>query len=235
VRDDLAKDPVAAERRLIEDNLNRRQLGPLGRARCYKRLKELASRGRGGRLLDYEARDLRDRLAKRLGGVSGRTLDRYLRVLEHTPPEVQGAVEAGTLPLTVAEQVAGLSKQQRGEIAEALRAGGEPREVVRRFLAAAPPRTTNATDAKDRLVQALTRAAADLDGRVEEVRWVTPRERKALRGGRRLIRRLQERARALRAAEAEDDLPPAEEVGPEVDEADGGPADSSGPDNVAGA
>jgi ParB-like chromosome segregation protein Spo0J len=227
VRADLAGDPAAAERRLIEDNLNRRQLGPLGLARCYQALKALASKGLGGRLMDYQQRDLRDRLAQRLGGVSGRTLDRYLRVLEHTPPEVQGAAEAGTLPLTVAEKVAGLSKQRRGQIAEELRAGGEPKEVVRRFLAAAPARTKNAIDAKDRLVKALTRGAADLDGRVEEVHSITDADEEALRGGERLIRRLQEWAGALRAAGAE-------EVDPEAGEADGGPADPSGPDNVAG-
>ena len=41
VRDDLAADPAAAERRLIEDNLHRRQLGKLGLARCYRALKVL--------------------------------------------------------------------------------------------------------------------------------------------------------------------------------------------------
>jgi ParB-like chromosome segregation protein Spo0J len=234
IRDDLTADPAAAERRLIEDNLNRRQLGKLELGRCYKGLKALESKGLGGRLMDYEQRDLRDRLAKRLGGLSGRSLDRLLRVVEHTPPEVQAAAEAGTLPLTMAEQVAGLSEQQRAEIAAELRAGGEPREVVRRHLAAAPPRVRNATDVKDKLVDALLRAAAGLHRRVGEVRWVTAAEERALRQGERLIRRLLEQGRAVRAAEAEDDLPPAEEVDPEADEAGVGPAAAARPAKLSG-
>jgi ParB-like chromosome segregation protein Spo0J len=234
VRYDLADDPAAAERRLIEDNLLRRQLGKLGLARCYRALKLLGCKGLDGRLADYEQKDLRDRLGERLG-VSGRTLDRLLRVLEHTPLEVQAAVEAGTLPMTLAEWVADLTTKQQEQIAAELRAGGEPREVVRRFLAAAPPRPKTPVDAKDRLVQALTRGAADLDGRAQEVHSITPADEEALRRGERLIRLLLKQARTLRAAAAEDDLPPAEEVDPEVDESDGGPTVTSAPDNVAGA
>jgi ParB-like chromosome segregation protein Spo0J len=234
VRYDLAADPAAAERRLIEDNLHRRQLGPLGLARCYKRLKVLGSMGLDGRLLDYEQRDLRDRLGERLN-VSGRSLDRYLRVLEHTLPEVQAAFEAGTLPLTLAEQVAGLGEEQQAEIAKRLRAGAEPKVVVRRFLAAAPRRAKNVTEAKKLLVRALTRARADLRGRLRTLRWITTADEKAFRRGRRLLRRLLEQAQAARADDAElDDLMLAEEVDLEADEAEGGPADASRPDNLAG-
>jgi ParB family chromosome partitioning protein len=233
VRWDLADDPAAAERRLIEDNLNRRQLTPLELAACYRRLKQLAQYDPGGPLLDYERGDLRDRIGKRLG-VSGRSLDRYLRVLD-APQEVRAAVAAGKLAVTVAEKVVGLTTKQRAEIAEELRAGGEPREVVRRFLNAAPRRARNANDATKLLVRALTRARADLCGWVEEVRCITARDEEALRDGERLIRRLLEQGRALRAAEAaEDDLLATEDVDPEADEAAGGPAGSLRPDNVAG-
>jgi ParB family chromosome partitioning protein len=234
VRDDLIDDPAAAEMRLVEDNLHRRQLGKLGLARCYQGLKMLECKAVDGRLMGHEQGDLRDRLAQRLGGVSGRSLDRLLRVVEHTPAEVQAAAEAGTLPMTMAERVAGLTAQRQAEIAEELRGGGEPREVVRRFLAAAPCRAKNAIDAKDRLVQALKRGAADLDGRLREVHHFTGRDMEALREGERLIGQLLEQGRAVRAAEAaEGELPPAEEVDVEADEA-GGPADTSAPDNVAG-
>jgi ParB/RepB/Spo0J family partition protein len=232
VRDDLAADPAAAECRLITDNLVRRQLGPLELAGCYRRLKELEKRNPAGQLLDYERGELRDRIGKRLGK-SGRSLDRYVRA-SSAPEEVRAAVAAGKLGLTAAETVAGLTTKEQEQIAAQLRAGGEPKVVVRRHLAAAPRRAKNPNDATKLLVQALTRALADLRGRVEEVRWITARGEKALRGGERLIRLLLKQARALRAAEAEDELPQAEEVDLEVDEADGGPADSSGPDNVAG-
>jgi ParB-like chromosome segregation protein Spo0J len=236
VRADLADDPAAAERRLIEDNLHRRQLGPLGLARCYRRLKELESKGPGGRLLDYEARDLRDRLSKRLGDISGRTLDRYLRIVKHTTAEVQAAADAGTLPLSMAERVADLTTQKKEQIAEELRAGGKPREVVRRHLAAAPRRAKKPGDATKLLVQALKRALADLRGRVGEVRCIAARDEEALRGGERLIRRLLKQARAVRAADAVvDDLLVMEDLDPEpeADEANGGSADLSSPDNVS--
>jgi hypothetical protein len=139
--------------------------------------------------------------------------------------------------VTVAEKVVGLTTKQQAEIAEQLRGGGEPREVVHRFLAAAPRRAKKPNDATKLLVQALRRALADLCGRVEEVRWITARDEKALRAGARLIRRLQKQARAVDAADAAlDDLSPAEEVAPgrEADEAEGGPADAPGPDNLSG-
>jgi ParB family chromosome partitioning protein len=235
VRHDLGDDPAVAEMRLITDNVLRRQLGKLALARCYRALKALESKNLDGRLMDYEEQDLRDRLAKRLGGLSGRSLDRLRRVLDHTPPEVQAAVEAGTLPLTLAEQVAGLGEEQRAEIAEEIRAGGSPREVVRRFLAAAPRRAKKPNDAKKLLVRALTRALADLRGRLRTLRWITTADEKTFRRGRRLLRLLLEQARAVRAAEAEEDDPPsAEEVDLEADGADGGPADAPQPDNLSG-
>src|SRR6516225_8645018 len=58
VRDDLAHDPAAVERRLIEDNLNRRQLGRLAKARLYKRLRELERGGGDGRLPGEQGQDL---------------------------------------------------------------------------------------------------------------------------------------------------------------------------------
>jgi ParB family chromosome partitioning protein len=232
VRADLANDPAAAETRLIADNLVRRQLTPLELAACYVRIRDLEKNNPGGLMLGYQGGELRDRIGKRLG-ISGRTLDRYLRA-SAAPQEVRAAVAAGQLAVTVAEQVAGLSKQQQAEIVEQLRGGGEPREVVRRFLNTAPRRAKNAIDAKDRLVKALTRAAADLDNRVEEVHRLTTADMEALRAGERLLRRLQEQGRALRAAEAaEDDLSAPEEVDPEADEAAGGLAGPSRPDNVA--
>jgi ParB-like chromosome segregation protein Spo0J len=234
VRPEFAGDPAAGERRLIEDNLHRRQLGPLGLARCYKALRSLESKGLDGRLFAHEARDLRDRLGQRLR-VSGRSLDRYLRVLEHTPAEVQAAFEAGTLPLNVAEQVANLNAQQQRQLAAELRAGGSPREVVRRHLGAAPPRPKTPGHATDRLVQALKLALADLDGQAQEVHNITPGDEEALRGGERLLRLLLKQARALRKAEAaEGDLPPAGEIDPEADEAGGGPADAARPAKLAG-
>jgi hypothetical protein len=81
-------------------------------ARCYKRLKQLESGKPDARLWDFEHRELRDRIGKRLN-LSGRTLDRYLRILDHTPKEVQDALEADRVPMTIAEKVASLHPPSR--------------------------------------------------------------------------------------------------------------------------
>src|SRR5262249_15963926 len=59
VREDLANDPAAVEKRFIEDNLHRRQLGPLTLARCYVRLKELDKKSPRTALLPDQRQDLR--------------------------------------------------------------------------------------------------------------------------------------------------------------------------------
>jgi len=194
VRDDLAQDPAAAERRLIEDNLNRGQLGPLATARCYRGLKELDRKRAGEALPDFVRKEMRDRIGQRLG-VSGRTLDRYLRVLEGTPLEVQNAVEAGTLAVTVAEKVAGLKEPQRGEVARLIREGVEPKQAAAPFLSKKEARHKLPRDAKTAFVKSLERGLADLDGRVAQVRWVTPAEQETLERGQQLVARLLEQAK----------------------------------------
>lgn len=133
VRNDLAeKGDAAIEQRVIEDNLNRRQLSKLGLAKCYLRLKDLHSQlSPGG-----EPRgDVRDIVGKRLG-ISGRQLDRLARVLT-TPPEVQKAFEAGHLTLELASRVGIVGKKTQDEIAKQIRAGKKPRVVVGHL---APPK-----------------------------------------------------------------------------------------------
>ena len=96
VRNDLAAQGAeAVEEAFITDNLDRRQLGPLEIARCYRRLKALERNSPWG-LSPREKGDLRDQLSKRFG-VSGRTLDRYERMLD-TPQAVQDAVARNAAP-----------------------------------------------------------------------------------------------------------------------------------------
>ena len=169
VRDDLeAEGAVAVERRLIDDNLNRRQLGPLGMARCYKHLKLLGRPIYGAGLASYENTELRDQIGKRLG-VSGRTLDRYLRILDETPQEVQDAVAANKLPLTLAEKVAGLTQAQREQVAAEIQAGGDPRAVVCKFVVKANGRHKNAADAFGAFLRNLERGVADVENRLDGV------------------------------------------------------------------
>lgn len=62
VRHDLAgKDDATIEEHMIQDNLQRRQLGPLEVAHCYRRLQELARQNRDRRtddeIREYQRRD----------------------------------------------------------------------------------------------------------------------------------------------------------------------------------
>jgi ParB-like chromosome segregation protein Spo0J len=137
VRHDLAHNPGLAVERLIEDNLLRRQLGPLEIARCYREMKAAGRSGRR-RLSSQDHDDLRDQVGKRLG-VSGRTLDRYLRVLEGTPQEVQDAVAMNKLGISLAEKIVGLPRKEREGIAAEIRAGGVPSLIVRKQLKRGTP------------------------------------------------------------------------------------------------
>jgi ParB-like chromosome segregation protein Spo0J len=179
VRLDLAeKGADAAERRLIEDNLTRRHLAPLELARCYRRLKQL---GRRADLCQGDKAELRDQIGKKLN-MSGRNLDRYLRVLECTPQEIQDAVSSGALAVTVAEKVAGLSKAKREQLAEEIRAGADPAGAVRKHVS--PPRTNHKKpkDALGAFLRWLERGVPDLEGRVDKV-WIDLRaEQLALLG-----------------------------------------------------
>jgi len=137
VRTDLADQRAAADQRFIEDNLTRRQLTPLAQARCYKRLEAV------GKALPADKRSnamrgrLRDVVGSRLG-MSGRTLDRYVRVLD-TPLSVQAAFERGEVKLVDAEKVAGLPAAARDAIAAAVDGGADAKATVAAALTAGRP------------------------------------------------------------------------------------------------
>jgi ParB-like chromosome segregation protein Spo0J len=122
------QDEAEAEELLIADNLHRRHLGPLALARLY--LAQLESERQNG---DRDEGDLRDEIARRMGGISGRTLDRYRLILK-TPPIVQQAVEAGEIPMSMATRIANLCEAEQQNLAEELAAGGPPRLIVSRHL-----------------------------------------------------------------------------------------------------
>jgi len=166
VRDDLAaatKEQI--EQAFIEPNLNRRQLHPLDKARSVLRLLEIErSRARGKADNDGEL-SARDRVSKAIG-VSGRTLSRYLRVLD-TPREVQTAFRNQTVPLVVAEKVADLSASKMAAIAKRIRAGENAKKVILEYSALrtsrdqTPRRTFWGIMVK---LRALMGHAPDLDG-----------------------------------------------------------------------
>jgi ParB/RepB/Spo0J family partition protein len=181
VRDDLAAEGEGAvERRLIEDNLTRRQLDPLALARCALRLKQLARTQAGTRLSDTEKGEVRDQIGARLN-LSGRHVGRLLRVVEHAPVEVQHAVSTGQLSMSDAHAVAGLAKSEREKIAQQIRDGADPKKVVGGFVGKKDGKHKRVLDAKAAFFRSLRRGLADLDGRVSEVWWLNADERETLR------------------------------------------------------
>jgi ParB-like chromosome segregation protein Spo0J len=191
VRNDLAdQGEDAVERRLIEDNLTRRQLDPLDLARCALRLKNMARKRWEGRLSEADRGEVRDRIGLQIGR-SGRQVDRLLRVVEHTPMEVQGAVSAGKLTMNDALAVAGLDKAVREQIAEEIREGGDAKEIVGRFVGKKDRRHKTARDAKNAFLKSLARGYADLEGRIDKVvRWVTPADQQILTETNQLIEKV---------------------------------------------
>jgi ParB family chromosome partitioning protein len=202
VRADLAGHGGAAiEHRLITDNLTRRQLTRLQQARAYKALMELETRNwhkmpaRSGGLPVNGKMDLRDYVGK-LFGMTGRNLDRYLAVLR-TPIEVQDAFDRGELGLTPAAKVAMLGQAERDEIAAAIRAGGNPKDVVEEYLGRAKPIAVDPSKEFTRLMESAFRALNILEGREAEIRrgpfcvWDINVLKRLVNLARRMIPRLQ--------------------------------------------
>ncbi len=168
VRYDLVGDEAAIERRMIEANLNRRQLDVLDRVRLARRMLEIDEKKRPGGLSQCDEQDLRDRVGEALG-MSGRNAQRYLNILI-APMEVQRAHSEGKLSMRLAEKVARLEEAAQEEIAGEIRAGGDPAAVVAARLPKAAPAEVDPDREHDVLLAAATRALAALDGREDEVR-----------------------------------------------------------------
>ena len=168
VRTDLdALGAAAIEMRMIEANLNRRQLDDLGVARAYKRLKELQPRrtrsASGGAM-----KTLRDRLAAQLGTKSGRTIDRYLRLLE-APKVVQDACTARTIGKSAALQVVSLPKAVQELIAIEIEAGGAPKAVIAKHTRKAAKKAEDPTKVYTRVLRQLEGAVGILDVNVARI------------------------------------------------------------------
>ena len=143
VRDDLAAaGDDAIQSYMLSVNLARRQMDIMAIARAYRRMKQL-ERGWDGDEFDVSgAQDLRDKLAKRLGSRSGRTLDRYLRLLK-TPREVQDAYTRHELPMSTALKVVRLSDDAKADIVAAIRQGQPAKEAIDAYFEARRSRPAN--------------------------------------------------------------------------------------------
>jgi len=169
VREDLADaGDAAVEEHMISVNLNRRQMDILAVARLYRRLKEI-ERGWGHNGFSHAGRvDLRDRLAQRLGGKSGRTLDRYVKLLD-TPREVQQAFSRQQLTMQQALKVLRLGREDQAAIAKAIRAGRPAKNVIDSYFSeasserTATSRVSNATSQPPVVCRAPLDSESDLN------------------------------------------------------------------------
>jgi hypothetical protein len=109
--------------------------------------------------------------------------------------EVQTAVSAGRLSAGAAEEVAGLTRPVQAQIAEAIRAGGDPTQVVRQHLPKKAKRHKHAWQAFVGLTKAPESWVANLQGRTGQVGWISPEEQEALQRSAELIEKLREKAR----------------------------------------
>jgi ParB-like chromosome segregation protein Spo0J len=190
VRYDLRDaDAGEVERCLLEANQNRRHLDPLAKARVAERLFRIRT-GAGGRRLSGRGREeLRDVIGRVLG-MSGRNLDRYLKVLA-APPEVQNAFRAGRVPLVLAGRAAGLPAKEQADVAARIRGGSDPKGAILAHIPPADGRHVKPADALGSFVRGLRRGRDDLADRVGEVRAAhVGRHAADLRDARRLIDQL---------------------------------------------
>jgi hypothetical protein len=101
--------------------------------------------------------------------MSGRTLDRYLRVLE-APREVQDAFQAGTVSLVQACQVASLPADVQDQLVADIQAGTDPARAVEARLAGKAPQPQDAAFGRFiRSLQSNTAAMAEHAGAVRSL------------------------------------------------------------------
>src|SRR5262245_47182348 len=143
---------------LIKDNLVRRQLSPMAKARCYLRLAQ-AERGESTR--ERPSRRVKEAVARQMN-LSPRNLDRYLLVME-APPEVQAAFDRGEVTLTDAGKAE--NSANRGRIVWRLRKGEPARKVLAEELRLPPRVLSRAPEhALGRLLGALAHDVPILEG-----------------------------------------------------------------------
>lgn len=195
VRHDLAAAGTEAiEAYFVTSNLIRRQLTPLGRARCIRRLMEVDVGSSAADFLWNNREELKQRVGKAMG-MSTRSVSRYLLALE-APIEVQQALDRGDIKLIDAGKVAMLGDSAQAEIAERIAAGENGGEVLHEYLAGGRG-GDEVHRAYVRLHSALNREVPRLAGRAAEIKPGPLRRRlKLMKQGRVLLDELIEAAEA---------------------------------------
>jgi hypothetical protein len=118
--------------------------------------------------------------------MSGGNLNRYFQVLR-APIEVQDAFRARRIPLVTAGKVADLPPQDQKRVADRIRAGEDPVQVVMPFLPKSKSRNAAATAFRG-LLSALAQAQAEIAPGLSEMKaCLLDSDLEALRRGRNLL------------------------------------------------
>lgn len=149
--------------RMIRDNLDRRQMTKLQRARVTLAMEGLdADKIRRQGLTNDE----RERVGRVLQ-MSGRNLVRWLRILA-TPTPVQDAVDRGELTLGKAGEISYLSVDQQLVIAAAIREGTCPLKAIAQYMNPKKP-SSSPNAVLGRFVKSTRQAVAQLSGRTDSL------------------------------------------------------------------
>jgi hypothetical protein len=181
VRDDLKDASTSAvEAEFLKYNFTRRQLHPIDKARVAQRLYLLERNKKPLNALGpKENLGMRDRVGKILN-MSGRNLDRYLRVLE-TPIPIQNAVRDGRLKLVLGAKIGILPKYEQQRIADAIKGVIDPNrltEIVGRHIGVPDNRRhQKPNDAANSFATALERGLEDMRDRIDKIGTTVVRRR----------------------------------------------------------
>lgn len=194
VRHDL-KTENAIVRRLIEDNIDRRQLSVLGQVRCYKKL------------LDVGADSAKDRRRWEFGGfakniapllnMTQRNVFRYLAIL-NLPMAIQKAFERGQLTLKMTEQVNKLPKQVQEQIAQEIEAGKPPRKAVIDHMEQEENRQEVVTEACRRFLKSVEEMKEYQDD-IDALDWLGQSQLQVLEKGEEVIQAMKEKVESNQA------------------------------------
>ena len=166
IRDDLANDRRAAERRFIAANRHRRQLPLIDQIRCDLRLEQLHDGPSSGGAL-HDQRSLIERIAEERG-LSKRNVQRYENVVRRTPMVVQRAVAEGRLKLVDADTFSRCSEEVKQQVERDATNGADLVAAVKAAIAKDDSGPTLCVIYR-RLMAMLEQVVEPLDGHEAEV------------------------------------------------------------------
>jgi hypothetical protein len=166
------------ESHVIESAVHDGNISRMAKLRCLQRAIEISDQLPRGWRPRYSRQDLTT-AAMELFGKNRRSVQHFIQALK-APREVQDALDAGMLNVHEAKAVAGLKQDSKDEVALAIRGGGVPREVVKKYITSQSQKHKDVTKARDALMKSLERGLRDLEGRIGEVGWLTVEQSETL-------------------------------------------------------